>query len=136
MTTTSPDRRTARGPVTTTIGVLAILGVIGSAMMTVAHLGVDLPVLTAMGPGRLILPAAIGFAVGTVLFAAVAYAVFTNRAWAWPAALVVNGVALVSAVMPWRGLESSGPPALVTTVALVLLLAPRGRAELLEARTE
>jgi hypothetical protein len=134
---TSPtDQRatehTDRPVAATIVGVLAVLGVIGSIIMTLAHLDLEIPVISQFGPtGRAIVPVAIGFAVGTVLFAATAYGAFRRTSWAWPVALVVNGLAFISSVMPWRGLENSGVPALVTLIALGVLLSPAGREALL-----
>ena len=108
-----------RRPAATAVGVLAVLGVIGSIVMVVAHVRLELPMIAG------------GFVVGALLFAAVAYGAFTVASWAWPVAVVVNGLGLVSSVMPWRGIESSGPPALITLIALGVLLSPAGRAALL-----
>lgn len=130
--TRTTDRAVERPGAATVIGVLAVLGVIGSVVMALAHLDVDLPVISQLGPtGRAIVPVAVGFGVGAVLFAITAYGAFAMRAWAWPTALVVNGLAFASSVMPWRGLQSSGVPALVTLAALALLIAPAGRRALL-----
>lgn len=111
----------------TAVGWLAVLGAIGAAWMMLAHLGLDLAVLDAFGPGRLLAPVAAGFAVGTVLFAVVAYGAFRGAGWAWPVALVVNGLAFVSAAFPFRGWVSAAAM-VVTAVAIVALVAPAGRA--------
>lgn len=107
----------------TAVGILGLLGAIGAVVMSLAHSGLQLPVI----PAPEIWPVAIGFAFGSVLFVVVAWAAFTQRAWAWPVALAVNAIAFASAVMPWRGLDRSGLPALVTLLALVLLVTPAGR---------
>jgi hypothetical protein len=114
--------------------VLAVAGVVGSIVMTLAHLDLGLPVIEALGPGRSLPPVAAGFAVGALLFAVVAYAAFRQTAWAWPVALVVNALAFVSAVFPVRGVEAL-VPALVTLAALVILLSRPGRDALLYRRT-
>lgn len=131
-TSRSRPRETAaqrRGARTTArvIAVLAVLGALGALVMAIGHLGVDLP--AAPGPGRMILPVAIGFFVGTALFTAVAYGTLRASAWAWPVAVVVNGLAFVSAMFPFRGWMSAIAGA-VTAVALWLLLSPSGRREL------
>lgn len=113
------------------IGALACLGAAGAAAMSIAHFGIALPGFE--GPGRLLLPVALGFVVGTALFAAVAVGAFTRRSWAWPFAVVVNGLAFVSAAMPFRGPVSAVAMA-VTGLALVLLLSPPGRAALRRSR--
>jgi hypothetical protein len=107
------------GPATA-VTVLAVVGALGSAAMVVFHLV------------QIYLPAvAGGFVVGIFLFGAVAYGAWRRTGWAWPVALVVNGLGLISSVMPWRGLEMSGPPALVTLAALVILISRPGRDALL-----
>jgi hypothetical protein len=121
-TTPRPDT-TAR-----TIAALAGLGTVGAAFMSIAHLGVDVPLIG--GPGRMLLPVAIGFAVGTALFAAVAVGVLRRASWAWPVAVVVNGLAFVSAVVPPRGAFSFVAGG-ITLLAVALLVAPAGRAALL-----
>ena len=115
----------------TAVGVLALLGVVGSVLMTLAHLDLDVAFLQALGPGRSLPPVAAGFAVGAVLFAVVAYGALRTAPWAWPIALVVNAVAFVSAVFPVRGVEAL-VPALVTLAALGLLLSRPGRDALLQ----
>jgi hypothetical protein len=125
---TATTRTTRRGPATA-VGVLALIGVVGSLIMTLAHLGLDLGVIEA----AYLPPVAIGFAVGALLFAAVAYGAFRQTAWAWPLALVVNGLGFVSSVFPVRGVEAL-VPALVTLAALVILLSRPGRDALLYRR--
>lgn len=123
MTRTDLPASTDRRPgAATAVGVLAVLGTLGSIVMVVAHVRLDLPAVAAL------------FAVGTLLFAAVAVGAFRLTSWAWPVAVVVNGLGFASSVMPWRGLENSGVPALVTLVALVLLLSRPGRDALLYRR--
>jgi hypothetical protein len=123
VTDTDPHAPARRPGVSTAIGVLAVLGFVGSVVMVVAHVNLGLPLVAAL------------FVVGAVLFGVVAYGVFRQTTWAWPVALVVNGLGFVSSVMPWRGLTNSGPPALVTLIALALLLSPAGREALLYRRT-
>lgn len=131
MTRTAPhtDRRPAAA---TTVGVCAALGVVGSIVMTLAHLDLGLPVVSALGPtGRSLPFVAAGFGFGALLFALTCYGAFKRTSWAWPVAVVVNSLALGSAVLPWRGIDRSGLPTLVTVVALAVLLSPAGRAALL-----
>jgi hypothetical protein len=130
-----PESRTDRPAAATAVGILAVLGVIGSIVMTLAHLDLQIPVVSALGPtGRAIVPVAVGFAFGAVLFAVTAYGAFRRAGWAWPVALVVNGLAFASSVMPWRGIENSGVPALVTLIAIAILLSRPGRDALLYSR--
>lgn len=99
--------------------------------MSVAHLGVELPLL---GGGVTLVPVAIGFGVGTVLYAATALGAFTLRPWTWPLALVVNGLAFASTAAPLsRG--DSDPVTIgaiaVSLLALVVLISRPGRTALL-----
>jgi hypothetical protein len=113
---------TQRPRAATAIGVLGVLGMLGSAGMTVAHLQLEMPGVAA------------GFGVGVLLFAVAAYGAFRLAGWAWPVGLVVNGIALAAAILPWRGLERSGLPALVAVTALALLVSRPGRDALLYRR--
>lgn len=126
------SKDTSKRPMAATaVGWLAVLGVLGSAAMTVAHLGIELPLL---GGGVTLVPVAVGFAVGTVLFAATAYGTFTLRPWAWPVALVVNALALASTASPLsRGdIEPATVGAVVATLlAMVVLVSRPGRQALL-----
>jgi len=109
------------------VGVLAVLGTVGAAFMALSHSGIDMPVLNTP---ELPMVAAI-FAVGTVIYGLAAWGTFTRRSWAWPTALAVNAVGFASTVMPWRGLDRSGVPALVTLVALAILISRPGRQAML-----
>lgn len=120
MTRTDTSASTDRRPLAATaVGALAVLGALGSVGMVAAHLALDMPVVAAV------------FAGGTLLFGLVAYGAFARTSWVWPVGLVVNGLGLASALLPWRGLERSGLPALVTLVALALLISRPGRDALL-----
>jgi hypothetical protein len=108
------------------VGALAVLGVVGSLVMTLAHLGLALPALDAVGPGRLIVPAAVSFAVGTVLYALVAYGAFRPARWAWFAGLIVSVLAFATAAFPYRG-WISGAAIVVSLATVAVLLSPQGR---------
>lgn len=115
----------------TTVGGLAVLGCLGSAAMTVAHLGIEMPLL---GGGVTLVPVAAGFAVGTLVFAATAYGAFTLQSWAWPVALVINALALASTSSPLS--RGDIEPVTVGAVAasllsLILLVSRPGRQALL-----
>lgn len=121
--------RPPRGWPVATLTLLAALGALGSAVMTLAHLGIELSLLTLFGPARLIPTAAIGFATGTCLFVAVAVAVWRRWRRAWPLAVVVNLVALVTAAMPFRN-WMSGAAIIVSLAALAVLASRAGRGAL------
>jgi hypothetical protein len=125
---------TTRAPATrrpfaaTAIGALAGLGALGSLVMTLAHLDLDLPLISGLGPEGSLVPVAIGFAVGTVLYGAVAYGAFARARWAWPAALVLNAVALLATLGPPRRPGLFEPVAIaVSLLALGILVSPPGR---------
>lgn len=126
-TSTSASPRT-RPPAASAVGWLAVVGVVGAVIMSLAHLDVPVGFLDV---GRVVLPVAIGLAVGAVLYAVVAYGAFTQASWAWPAALIVNGIALAATLGP----PSRGPfelvPIAVSLVAIGVLVSPAGRAALL-----
>lgn len=128
MNTTAPSTSRTRQSAATAVGWLAVVGTVGAAIMALAHLDVGVPFVEV---GRVVLPVAIGLAVGAVLYAAVAYGAFTQASWAWPAALVVNGIALAAtAGPPFRGLFELVPIA-VSLAAIGVLVSRPGREALL-----
>lgn len=128
MNTSSATRARTRPPAATAVGWLAVVGVVGAVFMSLAHLDVGVPFLEV---GRVVMPVAIGLAVGAVLYAVVAYGAFSRASWAWPAALVVNGIALAAtAGPPFRGLFELVPIA-VSLVAIAILVSRPGREALL-----
>jgi hypothetical protein len=126
---TATGTRTDRPPAATVVGALCILGVVGSGVMAVAHLGLEIPALELVGPGRLIVPAAVSFLLGTVLYAVAAYGALRAARWAWPAALVVNVLAFGTAAFPYRD-WMSGAAIVVSLTAIAVLVSPQGRAAL------
>lgn len=128
---TTPDTTTSqtRPPAATAVAWLALVGVAGAIFMSLAHFNVGVPFLDV---GRVILPVAVSLAVGAVLYALVAYGAFTRASWAWPAALVVNGIALAATLgPPFRGLFELVPIA-VSLAAIVVLVSRPGRAAFLD----
>lgn len=117
---------TSRPAAATAVGALSVLGLIGSLVMTLAHLGLGIPALDALGAGRLVVPAAVSFAVGTVLYGLVAYGAFRVSRWAWFLGLLLNVLAFVTAAFPIRSWVSV--VAIVVSIATVaVLLSPQGR---------
>ena len=100
--------------------------------MALAHAGVAVPLLSALGPegGRVVLPAAGAFAVAAVVWAAVAVGAARRRPWAWALGLVVAGLTVLGAATPFRGAGSAVGIVLGAGVIAVLLSRP-GRRELL-----
>ena len=105
---------------------------VGSALLSVAHLGVGVPVLSALGPGgdRAVLPAAIAFAVAAVLHGATSAGLARRRAWAWPLGVLIAAMTVLGAAMPFRGAVSALGIALAA-VQLWLLLSGQTRRALL-----
>jgi hypothetical protein len=124
---TATESRTDRPPAATAVGALCLLGVVGSAVMAVAHLGLEIPALEFVGPGRLIVPAAVSFLLGTALYAVAAYGALRVARWAWPTALVVNVLAFGTAAFPYRD-WMSGAAIVVSLAVVTILLSPPGRA--------
>jgi hypothetical protein len=104
VTDVSTGRATALDGVVWASGALAV----GSALLAVGHMGVEIPLVSALGPGgsRPVWPAAIAFAVATGLHGAVCYGVARRRGWAWPLGVLVGAVTQVGATTPLRGAGS------------------------------
>lgn len=107
---------------------VAALGAAATGLLAVGHAGVEIALVTALGPGgsRPVWPAAAAFTVAAVAYAAVAVGLARRRAWAVPLATVVFGVTVLGALLPYRGVGSL-VGAGIGVVGLVLLAAARGR---------
>lgn len=125
----------ARPPAASLVGWLQILAAVGSALLAVGHAGVRIPLLSALGPGgdRAVPAAMVAFAVGALLYAAVAAGAFARARWAWFLGLAVNGLAVASGLTNYRGVASAAGIA-IGLLVVVLLLAPGGRRALLGGR--
>jgi hypothetical protein len=134
MTSTLSSRASARPrpPAATLVGWLQLVAAVGTALLAIGHAGVQVPLLSALGPGgdRAVPAAAIAFAVATVLFLAVATGAFTQARWSWPLGLAVNALAVLAGLANYRGPASAVGIAIGLAV-LTLLLAPGGRHALL-----
>ena len=116
------------------IAVLSGVLAAGCAVMALAHAGVEVPVVSQLGPGGddAVWPAVIAFSVGALVLAFVAIGASRARAWAWALGLVVHALIVLGASLPFRGVGSL--VAIVISVAsLALLLSRTGRASLLPA---
>jgi hypothetical protein len=107
-----------------TSGVLAI----GCALLAVGHLGLQIPVLSALGPGgvRAVVPAAIAFTVAALLHALVGVGVTRGRSWAWPLGVLIAAATLFGAATPFRGVISA-VGIMLAGLELGLLLTRDGR---------
>ena len=86
--------------------VVAVVGAVGSALLTVGHAGVSVPLISALGPGgsRPVWPAAIAFAVGTAAYATVATTLLRKRLRSvWTTAMAVFCLTVVVSLIPYRG---------------------------------
>ena len=107
---------------------------VGCALLAIGHLGLEVPLLSAFGPGgaRPVIPAAIAFGVGAVLQGLVCSGVRRRRTWAWPLGVLVAAITLVSAATPFRGAMSAVGIALAA-LQLGLLLTRDARLALLRS---
>ena len=111
-------------------GVVWISGAlaIGCALLAIGHAGVQIPVLSALGPGgtQAVVPAAVAFTLAAVLHALVSIGVARRRPWSWPLGVLIAAATLLGAAMPFRGLMS-GVGIVLAGVELGLLLTREGR---------
>ncbi|MGH8934161.1 MAG: hypothetical protein ACRDZO_26855 [Egibacteraceae bacterium] len=107
---------------------LMFASAVWAALLSVSHLGVEIPVFSGLGPGgeRVILVPGVIFAVATAVNAVVAVGLLRLRSWAWLAGVVVNGLALLSGAGQFRG-AGSVIGLLLAAAALAMLLAPQAR---------
>ncbi|MEX0953534.1 MAG: hypothetical protein WDZ26_06865 [Nitriliruptoraceae bacterium] len=105
-----------------------LLTLVGAALMAVAHAGVVLGLPGTPDTGRVVLPAAIGFGVATVVHTAIALGLLRRARWAPWVGTVVFGLTLVAAWFPFRGWVSAvaGVVSLAGLAATVHLATRRG----------
>lgn len=110
---------------------LAGLATAGLVLLALGHAGLDVPVLSALGPGgdRAVPQAAGAFAVGAVLWGAVAAGLAAQRRWAWAIAILLALLGIAGGVAQFRGAASAGGIVLSAVLAGLLLL-PRVRGSL------
>ncbi len=96
-----PRDRASRNAAVSLLAVLAL----GTALMSLAHTGVAVPLLDAIGPGgdTVVVQAAVGFAVAAAGFAAATVGLRRARRWGWALGLVVLTATLFAAAVPFRG---------------------------------
>jgi hypothetical protein len=117
-----------RSPAATVIGWLALIAAFGSGLLALAHAGLDVPVLSLLGPeGDDAVPvAATIFGIGLALYSVVALGAFSRARWTWPLGVVVNLLALAGGIANYRGIASAIGIAL-GVLMLVFLFSPGGR---------
>jgi hypothetical protein len=101
---------------------------VGCALLAIGHSGLQIPILSALGPGgtRAVIPAAMAFTVAAVLQALVSVGVLRRRSWAWPLGVLIAAVTLLGAATPFRGVMSA-VGIVLAGVELALLLTRDGR---------
>jgi hypothetical protein len=118
----------ARLPLTLRVAVgLAGVAAVGTLLLAIAHTGVEVPLLSALGPqGGAVPPAVVAFGVATVLFAGIALGLTRRSRMAWAVGLAVSVLAVLSGIGQFRGVVSAA--GIVLSLALIgLLLAPASR---------
>jgi hypothetical protein len=122
-TDTTANSRRLDGVVWTS-GALAI----GCALLAIGHSGVQIPILSALGPGgtRAVVPAAVAFTVAALLHALISVGVARRRSWAWPLGVLIAAATLLGAITPFRGVMS-GVGIVLAGAELALLLTRDGR---------
>ena len=127
---------------TTAIGVLIALYAVTFLLGALLHLGVRIPLGFTVLAEPQIIDATIVEGLCGLFLAVSAYAVFTRRAWAWPAATAAHAFAVAGVLLGIGALAAGLGPStelnyvyhrviLVVLVAgLALLLTPIGRAAL------
>lgn len=108
--------------------VLVFVLAVYAALLSIGHLGVDVPVLSALGPGgdRVILVAGISFAVGAVIYTIIGVGLLRLRRWAWVAGVAVSALSVLSGIGQFRG-AGSMIGIVLSLIVLVLLLTPQAR---------
>lgn len=121
-----------RPAVVTTVAVLSAVLAVGCVVMAIAHSGVEVPVISRLGPGggRPVVPAALAFALAAALLTVLTLGMWRQRPWSWAAGLVVHGVVVAGAAFPYRGWGSLAGIVLAGA-AFVLLVSRPGRDGLL-----
>lgn len=107
----------------------------GCALLAVGHAGIDLGVISRLGPGgdRAVVPAVIGFTAAAALLTTTAIGAWRRRSWAWSLGVAVHGIVLMASAVPFRGAGSVAGIALAA-ISLGALLSPAGRRALLGPR--
>lgn len=119
--------------VTITTVITAALA-LGCLALAVGHSGVTVPLISRLGPGggQAVVPAAVAFAVATVLLAVLTIGAWRQQPWAWAAGLAVHGMVFAGAAFPYRGVGSL-VGMLLAGSAFVLLASRPGREAMLQA---
>lgn len=105
---------------------VASLAAVGNALLAIAHTGVEVPLLSALGPsGGAVPPAVVAFTVGTLLFAAIAVGLWREARWARPVGIGVAGLSILSGLGQFRGMVSAFGIVLAAVLLVLLVLDAR-----------
>lgn len=104
---------------------MATIAGLGNLLLALAHTGMDIPLLSRLGPQGGAVPAAVGaFTVGTIVFGAVAVGLFFGARWARGLGLAVAALSIISGFGQFRGVVSAAAMVLAVILGLLLLRAP------------
>lgn len=109
----------------------ALLG-LGCIVMAVAHAGINVPLLSRLGPGgdRAVVPAVVAFTVAAAALLLLATGAVRRRPWAWALGLATHALVFLGAAVPFRGVGSA-VAMLIAAACLALLMTAQARASLL-----
>ena len=108
--------------------VLAWVVAFGTLLLAIAHTGVTIPLLSALGPDgdSAVPPAVVAFTVATILFAAIALGLARQSKVAWWGGIGLSAAIILSSIGQFRGAVSA--LGIVLAVLLIaLLLSPPSR---------
>ena len=108
---------------------VALTGIaaVGTLLLAIAHLGIEIPMLSAPGPeGGAVPPTAVALPIATALFAGVGYGLARRNRLAWGIGLGVSALSILSGIGQFRGVVSAIGIGL-SVVLIGLLLAPASR---------
>lgn len=122
---------TQRSIVAVFAALTALLG-LGCIAMAVAHAGINVPLLSRLGPGgnRAVVPAVIAFTVAATALLLLAAGAVRRRPWAWALGLVTHALVFLGAAVPFRGVGSA-VAMIIAAACLALLMTTQARTSLL-----
>jgi hypothetical protein len=120
-----------RPPAVTAAAVLAFGLALYATLLSIGHLGVEVPVLSSLGPGgsRVVLVAGIVFAGGALVSAVIGFGLLRLHSWAWVAGVALGALGVLGGIGQFRG-AGSVVGILASLAVLALLLTPQSRAAL------
>jgi hypothetical protein len=103
--------------------VIAAITAGGNLLLAIAHLGIEVPLLSRLGPqGGAVPPAVVAFTIGAAIFTAIAVGLSRGQRWAWVAGLVMSVLTVLSTIGQFRGVVSVLGILLALALAAALLL--------------